>query len=101
MTSYKMLKMNGEDDSWFRAPLVCRRCGKLMSDLEPMNPTGEYVHQKRPGTACVNDEKTFYLVRETQLPAEPREVEVFKRKRLRRATERSRIASRKARKRRT
>lgn len=95
MTSYKMGRMNREkrwlpeERHWWRDPLVCRRCGKLMRDAEPFSPRGEFYHQRRAGIACPNDSKTFYLDRETQLPEEPNEVSRFERKRIRRAEKRA------------
>lgn len=106
MTSYKMARMNRRGRPWpegpgrqmYRDPLVCQRCGKLMRDCEPGSPYGEFYHQRRAGITCVNDGKTFYLDRENQLPELPKEVAVFERKRIRRATKRARINARRARK---
>jgi hypothetical protein len=105
MTSVKMAKMNREkrwpkQEPWFRDPLVCRRCGKLMRDSEPMSPSASYYHAKRPDVVCVNDGETFGLVPETQLPEEPKETQLFMRKGTRRASKRARIAARRARKKR-
>lgn len=103
MTSLKMGRMRRLGDPWsekescWREPLVCNRCGKLLRDYEPFSPAGEFYHQTRPGIVCPNDKKTFYLVRETQLPEEPKEVSVFERKRERRAGKRAMRRQRRAR----
>lgn len=95
MVSYKMAKMNGikrwpKGESWFRDPLVCRRCGILMRDFESMSPTALYYHGDRPDKPCRNDGKAFGLVADTQLPAEPKETQLFMSKRDRRAVKRLR-----------
>jgi hypothetical protein len=105
VTSLKIGKMRRMGDPWsgddrkrpWRDPLVCVRCGKLMSDFEPMSPCGEFFHGVRPGVVCANDRKTFYLDRETQLPELPKEVSAFERKRVRRAGKRAMRRQRRAR----
>lgn len=106
MTSLKIGRMRRLGDPWaengrgrrlWRDPLVCNRCGKLMSDYEPASPSGEFYHRPRPGIVCQNDRKTFYLDRETQLPELPKEVSPFERKRVRRAGKRAMRRQRRAR----
>ena len=57
MTSYKMIKMNGYKED--ERKIVCSLCGKIMADIEPGNPAGEFFHSKRPNITCANDGKTF------------------------------------------
>lgn len=56
--------------------VVCKRCGKLMTDVEPGDPRGEFHHRVRKDKPCQNDRKGFHW-------NDP-EVEPFKRKRDRR-----------------
>ena len=103
MTSLKMGRMRRSGDPWreqepyWREPLVCNRCGKLLSDFEPASPRGEFYHKPRPGITCQNDRKTFYLAPDTQLPELPKEVALFERKRVRRAGKRAMRRQRRAR----
>jgi formylmethanofuran dehydrogenase subunit B len=80
MTSYKMLKMNGEP-LFERRKVVCRRCGHIMDDIEPHTGFGEFLHSKR---ICSNSGKRFSLS-----PKDQHEVSVFERKRIRRDARRA------------
>jgi len=67
---------------------VCRRCGMVMDDCEPMGAT-EFWHKKKHAdgmpSKCKNAGKPFY-------PGDS-EIEPFMRKRVRRATKRRRVTS--------
>jgi hypothetical protein len=66
---------------------VCRRCGLVINDCEPMDSRAEFFHGAKPhqtrALACPNDLKTFY--------AESPEIEPFMRKSRRRALKRAGI----------
>lgn len=87
MTSAKMQKMNrhnrpGRDgELHYGRKRVCCRCGKIMTDAEPMVQRGEFYHDRRT-KPCPNDGKTFYVDDETKETSE------FVRKRVRRAAKR-------------
>lgn len=53
MASYKMQKMNpyGREE---RRKLKCKKCGIIMSDIEPATGRGEFWH---PNNGCVNSVK--------------------------------------------
>jgi len=87
MLSAKMQKMNGPD--WNRK-IVCRRCGLVMSDMEPQMGNGEFWHgamytpktPPTPQSTCANAGSTFDLT-------DTKEVAEFVRKRIRRAAKRA------------
>lgn len=93
MTSYKMYKMNGlrrSVDLDYRGRevtmrAVCRRCGAVLTNIEPDVPSGEFWHGPRIRRGkrwpCLNDLKTFSM--------KSREVEPFERKSVRRAARRA------------
>ncbi len=67
---------------------VCRRCGTVMDDCEPMGST-EFWHARKYGDGtpvkCKNAGKQFF-------PGDP-EIEPFMRKRTRRKTKGKRVTS--------
>lgn len=85
MTSFKMLKMNGQARTARHAELnqrvVCRRCGHVMRDNEDFGGYGEFFHKKR---ICSNSGKFFSLA-----PQHAKEVAPFESKRVRRAARRA------------
>ncbi len=84
MVSYKMIKMNGLPYQGREAKLVCTRCNLVMKDYEPSAPCGEFFHKPKLDSACVNDNKTFYLTPDTQEPEDKKETSLFESKKTRR-----------------
>lgn len=66
---------------------VCKRCGLVMPDAEPMAPDGEFIHVAKPhqkrALTCVNNLKSFHM--------QDKEIEPFMRKGRRRALKRAGI----------
>jgi len=88
MTSYKMAKMNGLTRTIRAAEMnrqaVCRRCGHVMSDIEPGFGFGEFMHARR---VCRNSGKFFSFS-----PENAKEIAPFERKRVRRAAKRAGVS---------
>jgi hypothetical protein len=84
-----MIKMNGLARTIRAAELdrklVCRRCGHIMSDIEPDFGNGEFMHASR--RICSNSGKFFTLA-----PEHAKEVVPFERKRVRRAAKRAGVS---------
>lgn len=74
---------------------VCKRCGMVMDDGEPMSSRAEFHHKDkhRDGTKskCANAGRTFYFDHHVDAWKESaaNEVEFFMRKRTRRAAKRA------------
>jgi len=49
--------------AWIPPPrrAVCRRCGLVMVDCEPMMTNGEFYHRPYPTKHCINSGHTFAL----------------------------------------
>lgn len=104
MSSYKMMKMNGAPIKWAEGDVaVCRSCGALMNDYEPLAHGGEFYHAPRPGKPCKNDDKTFSFKAagkhqyDRYFSQPNNKIELFERKSVRRSKKRTQKMSLKAR----
>lgn len=69
--------------------LVCKRCHRVLDDIEPYAPLGEFFHPLNTKKACKNEGKTFKLATHDGAPENRKEMMEFVKKATRRAEKRS------------